>query len=1018
MRPLALEAGAAFVKVLPPAAAPGRLWLCVSTKEESVALDNYTRRQKIMITALIVVIAAMFTVTGSLTYMLGDSAKTPSKAGEMDGREYNYVEFHQRIRQGLNACTFLDYGQGQGDLKPRAIYPRVPALTTQPQDAAETPYERSLLDVWPRYQDNYVWCHLALVKRAEKAGVQRPSNQAVWSAVHALMNASAQEFDKFPIEKLYAQFQDRYGYELSSIESTLRDCLMVRSYVDSLVAGERARLADIARIAAGNNDEVKAEYLRLPVAPFLEKARAEVEREHHNARAARVANGSSLASAPAGADPCSEMYEKHRFNELNEEARFEFEIIKAEYRDLEQLVPRNEKLERLYYESMKKAGEFKADDADKKNLDARVEAEFNAIATDKRAKDAAWPGFKPEEEKALRDQLKKDLAETRSFFEVQGDIYTALRRDKAPLLAQALISTLKARLDDVREKNEKRLNATSALSEQRQRNVDTLRNQRNDLRVRFDSIVNVINGQFANVAARIPTPTGAASSDADKKAWDIKFANLIEDLVRFLDEDIAREQLSTLNSTAQRTMQDLDRTLRDKEARLEEQRSQKEIKGPDGEPLDEVQRKLEIDRLEMEIAGLKEQVALRDLLFEGKGGKQEDSVRTFVDGFKKVLVGYKLSLRGLLLGDIDARRFAFDELLVEIPTALGNKLREARDRIVSQQSVDDLDAQAALMRADLDAFRSRIKREASDTRRDLSLEKVIGDANLDVTGEAGKGLKLPAGFGSVRLLTWRDVVTDAELRWLEYVDGAKRFLEEPSYTEGSVSDVMGYPDRGLYLLRLIRKTPKYTKGEAEVTERLLTLAAQQRARQFCIQELKLIRADIIKRGWDAAVADAKKRWPMIEVLKTDWISAKVDIPDVQSESDSELLAFSSGPSTSDPDKPFMDRLKDIKPEDGVSEIVPEKFNKDPLKKPEEERWNYLLARVIDRRTVARRLSESDLEDSSFGRGPADIATERRLASSAIVMELITPKRLLEGVEIYRYPSTREQEDEKDNSAGK
>ena len=265
MRPLALEAGAAFVKVLPPATATCRLRLYVSTKEDSVALDNYTRRQKIMITALIVVIAAMFTVTGSLTYMLGESSKTPSKAGEMDGREYNYVEFHQRIRQGLNACTFLDYGQGQGDLKPRAIYPRVPCMTTQPQEASETPFERSLLDVWPRYQDNYVWCHLALVKRAEKAGVQRPSNQAVWSAVHALMNASLQEFDRFPIEKLYTEFHDRYGYELSSIEGTLRDCLMVRSYVDSLVAGERARLADPQTLLPGTT--------RREVGPHIPKAR-------------------------------------------------------------------------------------------------------------------------------------------------------------------------------------------------------------------------------------------------------------------------------------------------------------------------------------------------------------------------------------------------------------------------------------------------------------------------------------------------------------------------------------------------------------------------------------------------------------------------------------------------------------------------------------------------------------------------------------------------------------------------
>lgn len=968
-----------------------------------------------MITALIVVIAAMFTVTGSLTYMLGESHKTPTRAGEMDGKEFNYVEFHQKVRQGLNTCTFLDYAQGQGDEKPRAIYPRVPALTTLPQDAAETPYERSLLDVWPRYQDNYVWCHLALVKRAEKAGFERPSNQAVWSAVHALMNASKQEFDKFPIDKLYKNFHDQYGYELSSIESTLRECLMVRSYVDSLLASERARLADIARIASGNHDEVKAEYLRLPVAPFIEKARAQVLREHLNAEAARVAYGPGLSTSPAANDPLSVLYEKHRFTELNEEARFEFEIIKAEFRDLEPLVPQDEKLERVYYEAMKKAGEFKVGEADKKNLDARVDKEFNDIAADKRAKDAAWPGFKPEEEKALREQLKKDLAESKSYFEVRGEVYAALRRDKAPLLAQALVSTLKAKLEEIRERNEKTLNAGSALAEQKQRNVDNLRNQRNELRMRFDAIVNAINGQITNLTARwtSQTPLGANATEAEKKAWEIRFSNLIEDLVRFLDEDIAREQLSSLTTTAQRTVQDLDRTLRDKEARLEEQRNQKELKDPSGEPMDDEQRKLELERLEIEIAGIKEQIALRDLLLDGKGGKKEDSTREFADTLKKLLVGYKLALRGLLQGDIDARRFALEELFIEIPTALGNKVREARDRIVSQQSIDDLEAQSALMRADLDAARARIKREAADTRT-LAFDKIIEEVNKEVVS----GLKRTSPFGSARLLTWRDVVTDNELRFLEYVDGAKRFLEEPSYYEGSVSDVMGFAEKGLYLIRLLRKTPKYTKGQAEVQDRLIELAARQRARELCIQQLEIIRADIIKRGWDAAIADAKKLWPALEVKKTDWFSAKVDIEGVQSEGDSELLAFSSAPSISDPDKPFVDRIKDIKPEEGVSEIIPEKFNRDVLRKPEEETWNYLLARVIERRTVARRLSESDVEDSSFGRGPADIAAERRLAASATVMELITPARLLADHEVFRYPSPKELEDEKDNSAGK
>lgn len=983
-----------------------------------MALDNYTRRQKIMITSLIVVIAAMFTVTGSLTYMLDESHKTPTRAGEMDGRDFNYVEFHQRLRQGLNAVTFLDYSQGQGDEKPRGIYARVPSMTMQPQDATETPFERSLLDIWPRYQDTYVWCHLALVKRAEKAGFSRPSVQAAWNAVHKLMNASRQEFEKFPIDKLYTEFHDRYGYELNTIEPTLRDSLMVRNYVDSLLASERARLTEIALIAGGNNDEVKTEYLRLPVAPFMDKARAEVEREYHNARLARAVGGATFATAPTGSDPVSEMYEKYRHNELNEDARFEFEIIRAEFRDLENLVPRDEKLERLYYEAMKTAGEFKADDADKKNLDARVEKEFNDLAADKRAKDAAWPGFSADEEKQLREKLKKEMAEHRSFFEVQGELYAALRRDKAPLLAQALVARLKARLDEIREKNEKTLNASSAVAEQRQRNIELLRNQRNELRVRFDAIVGRINGEIANVSARMPAPLGANAPEADIKSFEIRFSNAVEDLVRFLDEELSNEQMNTLISTAERTVQNLDRTLRDKEARLDEQRDQKELKNPDGTPMNEEQRKFELERLEIEIAGLKEQIALRDLLLDGKGGKREDSVRAWVDDFRKLLVGYKLSLRGLLAGDVDARRFALEELMVEIPVALGNKLREAKDRLSPQQAIDDLEAQTALMRADLDAFRARIKREASDTRTSISLDKVIAEVNADITNDSAKGLKLPQGFGSVRLLTWRDVVEDSELRWLEYVDGAKRFLEESNYTEGSVSDVLGYPGRGLYLLRLIRKTPRYAKGQADVTERLLVLAAQNRARQFCITELKRIRADIIKRGWDTAVADAQKQWPMLEVRKTDWLSPQVDIPDVFSESDSELLAFSSGPGVSDPDRPYMDRLKDIKPLEGVTELIPEKFNKDPLKRPEDEKWNYLLARVIDRRVVPRRLKSSDLEDSGFGRGPADIASERRLAASSVVMELITPARLLAEHKITRVLSQKELEEEKEKAAAK
>ncbi len=174
-------------------------------------------------------------------------------------------------------------------------------MTTMPQDAAETPTVGARCSRCSRTTGTTTcgttsrWSSVP-----RKRALERPSNKAVWDAVHSLMNAQRPEFDKFQLEKLYPEFHDRFGYELNTIEATLRDCLLVRSYVDSLVALERARLTDIARIAAGNRDEVKAEYLRLPIAPFLDKARAEVEREHFNARAAKAAFGPALLERALG----------------------------------------------------------------------------------------------------------------------------------------------------------------------------------------------------------------------------------------------------------------------------------------------------------------------------------------------------------------------------------------------------------------------------------------------------------------------------------------------------------------------------------------------------------------------------------------------------------------------------------------------------------------------------------------------------------------------------------------------
>lgn len=970
-----------------------------------MALEHYSRGQKIAVTALIVLIAGMFTVTGSMTTLLGDGSKHPTHAGVMDGRTYGVIEF-QHIRQGLRTARQLDYYQGQGEEKPRAIYARVPALTTMAQDASDTPFDRSLLDIWPSYQDNDIWCHLALVKRAEAAGFVRPSNQAVWKAVTSLINATASELERFKQENLYREFQDRFGFPLRDIEPALRDCLMVRDYVDSLLAAERTRLADIAAVVAGNDIEVKTQYVRLGVEPFLARARAEVEREHFNHRAARAAGAAGLSTRANGDDPFETTFEKHRFTQLSSDAEFEFDLFRAEFEDFLNAVPRDEKLERIYYAAMRKNGEFAATEADKKNIDARVEKAFNDEDL-KRRKDPEFKGFTPEEEKKLREELKTKLMAERSFEEVSAEIYSTLRKEKAPLFAQAAVAAFKAELDEEREKREKTLRAESSLNQQKQRNIEALRSQRQDLRSRFDAIANLVNTYFTGAALRMPVLPNAGASDDQKKSFDIQLSNLIEDLARNLEDDIGREQLNSLVTTAQRSIQDLDRQLRDKEAGLEDKASQKELKGPDGEVMDDEQRRLELARIQLEIDGIKEQIALRDLLLDGKGGRKEDSVRRFADQFRKLLVGYKLTLRAAAKGNDALRKFAVEELLVEVPAELSRALREAKDRIVSQAGIDDLESALQLLRADNEAFDARIRREAANT---LSL-------NIEAKADSYK-LKY-ARFGSARLLKWGDVLADDRLAFLENVDGAKRFLEEPGSNEGAFSEIMGLADKGLYMLRLRRKVPKFQQGHHDARQRVFTLAAATRARELCVAEMKALRADIIKRGFDTAVADFRKKWPQAEVKDTPFITNGMDIPGVNSEGDSELLAFSSTPSLMDPDKPYVDRVKEIKPEEGISEIIPEKFNRDIQRRPDEDQWAYLLARVTDRRAMPRRLSEKDVEDSGFGSGPANILRERRLASSQTVLDLINPKVVLEKHTIERFPTPKEIEDAKEaEKAGK
>src|SRR5690606_24220043 len=94
--------------------------------------------------------------------------------------------------------------------------------------------------------------------------------------------------------------------------------------------------------------------------------------------------------------------------------------------------------------------------------------------------------------------------------------------------------------------------------------------------------------------------------------------------------------------------------------------------------------------------------------------------------------------------------------------------------------------------------------------------------------------------------------------------------------------------------------------------------------------------------------------------------------------------------------------REVDPADGVTELISEKHNPDPLRPPEDEQFAYLLARVVERRVVARRLTVDSMKESQWGSAPAEVLRNRHLATSETVRKLIVPAETLAGHEIIQY----------------
>ena len=495
---------------------------------------------------LIVVLAAMFTITGAMIAITGRTGG-PTAAGTLDGEEVGLVKM-QRTRAALEYVANLDrYAGGSGATAKESLYARVPSLPARSEVPTEWPRETSLLEFWPSYQDQRSWCHIVLARKAKAAGFAPPSNNRIGAILTALMNARLDETEQFTQDRLKRKFKESFQWDLNDLWQTFQECLSVRDYVASLLAEEQATLVGIDAIAAGNRQELKAEYARLKIDPFLAEARRQVERENFAYRAAGHAGGIGPGTRGGGYDRFDEAFDKNSGTELEAEAVFEVDYMRVWIEDIQTVIPVEEALARTYYLAMKDEL-YKTPDNLK--TDKKLTSRLNDIEVLKiRSLDAEGVKWDDGQWEKWRTETRKELESHRDFSEVNAELTVALRKDKGLKAAQMAISELLMKLREKQEERKKELDTLVQALEAERRVPEGLKSYREGLGSRFDSLVTQVFSNLRRVHEGMP-------------------ASLGEDEIKRITRDVANaltnfstQQMSTLLDSARQKLQDFEKQL-------------------------------------------------------------------------------------------------------------------------------------------------------------------------------------------------------------------------------------------------------------------------------------------------------------------------------------------------------------------------------------------------------------------------------------------------------------------------
>jgi hypothetical protein len=946
-----------------------------------VALENYTRGQKILMIFLVVLGAALFTVTGTMMAAAESCGQDSSGqigmiAGQLNGNDVNTSLFMARrqLMENPGASPIITVPPSEAMqtllVSAGAIEGTVP--TTGRQFAPVR-----LFDLWPKYHDQHVWMFSVLAARAQAAGFRLPP---VGAAAEYMFGSS--DGTTMTEEDRRKHFEAR-GQDPAIVLRAVAELMVINDYVAAINARHTSSYTDDMEQFGNRFDERMARIYRLDSNRFRAQAEADVDRQAATAHLGKLVSSLSGAGAATDALTPTEFTAKWATGAekevLEDKQLVAFDLIRADITELARSMgdASREEIEAFYYNTRGQTFRVAAGDA----TDERVEQRFESVLRTERE---LRRGEEPSED--WKKSRKADLKHFYDFHERRVDIERELRRFRAEEVGRLAITNLHREIEEIRNRRTKESNAANASLDEWKRGADALKAFHDEIGRQIDNFT-----VYPLTRAHDVLATWGDETKTDAAAVNNLMSGISDAIIRTVGNSAAGQSLtfrSYINLDRER------RTVRDRELEVEDAETFVRDNPPGEEDFDGKQR---VRRAQYRLEAAREKLAEAEALLAKAVG--------FCDDLQGWL--FEIEMRASAAKESPNAAALLKAILNDFVVTYPAKIADLRKQYFTGDRKAEIEAEITSRERIVSRERTLATRKSQDMT-DLNFSSMVN--SVDVGRGRTVSLIFDPGIDRSEPVTMQQLARDNRFFWIESITEAKNFLTTQaiatdgsrSLPNGAVSQVINRPGHGFYLLRLRHARPKLDLSPAERPEQARELAVRRRMRELAKQEAERIRIAAAKApnatAWlDQQVADGK-----LSAVNTDWFGwagavnlsggAKLSVAPNPDD------AGTTGLDENNPNRPFFQSLQAIGPSSPVgTPFIEGEVNNWDRRALEGNFWYSLPVLTARRHKAGEHVPYSTWELDNL-RLSSIISARRMLADPEYEM-LLDPAKLMEGYSV-------------------